>query len=120
MPPPPSLKLKAVDRIEVQVLVDNVTDNLSTLPAGITHEWAYLIREGLVTEISGDNTCCACHGLALAITVKTGGRRAHGCCSTEAPPATPSGATASGSPPTSAASTPSSCLTVTGTTPADS
>ena len=72
MPPPPPLKLKAVDRIEVQVLVDNVTDNLSTLPAGITHEWAYLIREGLVTEISGDNTCCACHGLALAITVKTG------------------------------------------------
>ena len=66
--------LEAVDRIEVQVLVDNVTDNLSTLPAGadITHEWAYLLREGLVTEISGDNTCCACHGLALVITVKTG------------------------------------------------
>ena len=73
--------LEAVDRIEVQVLVDNVTDNLSTLPAGadITHEWAYLLREGLVTEISGDNTCCACHGLALVITVRTGGRRrAHG------------------------------------------
>ena len=70
MPPP----LQAVDRVEVQVLVDNVTDNLSTLPAGadITHEWAYLIREGLVTEISGDNTCCACHGLALVITVRTG------------------------------------------------
>ena len=67
-------QLEAVDRIEVQVLVDNVTDNLSTLPAGadITHEWAYLIREGLVTEISGDNTCCACHGLALVITVRTG------------------------------------------------
>jgi len=66
-------QLEAVDRIEVQVLVDNVTDNLSTLPAGadITHEWAYLIREGLVTEISGDNTCCACHGLALVITVRT-------------------------------------------------
>lgn len=71
----PQPELRAVDRIEVQVLVDNVTDNLSTLPAGadITHEWAYLIREGLVTEISGDNTCCACHGLALVITVKTGG-----------------------------------------------
>ena len=57
----------------MQVLVDNVTDNLSTLPAGadITHEWAYLIREGLVSEISGDNTCCACHGLALVITVRT-------------------------------------------------
>ena len=69
-----TLELRAVDRIEVQVLVDNVTDNLSTLPAGadITHEWAYLIREGLVTEISGDNTCCACHGLALVITVRAG------------------------------------------------
>ena len=67
-------QLKAVDRVEVQVLVDNVTDNLSTLPAGadITHEWAYLLREGLVTEISGDNTCCACHGLALVITVQAG------------------------------------------------
>ena len=71
---PQQPELEAVDRIEVQVLVDNVTDNLSTLPAGadITHEWAYLIREGLVSEISGDNTCCACHGLALVITVKTG------------------------------------------------
>ena len=70
----PQPELRAVDRIEVQVLVDNVTDNLSTLPAGadITHEWAYLIREGLVTEISGDNTCCACHGLALVITVGAG------------------------------------------------
>ena len=65
-------KLEAVDRVEVQVLVDNVTDNLSTLPAGITHEWAYLIQKGLVSEISGDNTCCACHGLALVITVRTG------------------------------------------------
>ena len=70
----PQPELRAVDRIEVQVLVDNVTDNLSTLPAGadISHEWAYLIREGLVSEISGDNTCCACHGLALVITVRTG------------------------------------------------
>ena len=70
----PQPELRTVDRIEVQVLVDNVTDNLSTLPAGadITHEWAYLIREGLVSEISGDNTCCACHGLALVITVRTG------------------------------------------------
>ena len=70
----PQPELRAVDRIEVQVLVDNVTDNLSTLPAGadITHEWAYLIREGLVSEISGDNTCCACHGLALVVTVRTG------------------------------------------------
>ena len=70
----PQPELRAVDQIEVQVLVDNVTDNLSTLPAGadITHEWAYLIREGLVSEISGDNTCCACHGLALVITVRTG------------------------------------------------
>ena len=65
-------QLEAVDRIEVQVLVDNVTDNLSTLPAGITHEWAYLIRNGLVNEVSGDNICCACHGLALVITAKTG------------------------------------------------
>ena len=67
MPPP----LKAVDRLEVQVLVDNVTDNLSTLPKGITHEWAYLIGGGHLSEISGEHICCACHGLSLIVTAKT-------------------------------------------------
>ena len=64
--------VKAVDRVEVQVLVDNVTDNLSTLPKDITHEWAYLIGRGHLSEISGDHICCACHGLSLIITIKTG------------------------------------------------
>ena len=68
MPPP----LKAVERVEVQVLVDNVTDNLSTLPKDITHEWAYLIGGGHLSEISGEHICCACHGLSLIITIKTG------------------------------------------------
>lgn len=69
---PPSLV--AADTVEVQVLVDNVTDNLSTLPKGVTHEWAQLIRRGLVTEIAGERICCACHGLSLVITAKAGGR----------------------------------------------
>ena len=64
--------LKAVERVEVQVLVDNVTDNLSTLPKGITHEWAYLLRGGFLKEIAGEHICCACHGLSLIITAKSG------------------------------------------------
>ena len=68
MPPP----LKAVERVEVRVLVDNVTDNLSTLPKDITHEWAYLLRGGFLKEISGEHICCACHGLSLIVTAKSG------------------------------------------------
>ena len=64
--------LKAVDGVQVQVLVDNVTDNLSTVAKGVTHEWAYLIGRGHLSEIAGEHICCACHGLSLIITVKSG------------------------------------------------
>ena len=67
-----TVPLKAVERVEVQVLVDNVTDNLSTIPKGFTHEWAYLLRRCLVSEISGQHICCACHGLSLVITARAG------------------------------------------------
>jgi hypothetical protein len=37
----------AVDALEVQVLVDNVTDPLSTNPDGVRSELVYLLRAGM-------------------------------------------------------------------------
>lgn len=67
-------RLTAVDRMEVLVLVDNVTDNLSSVPAGVQHEREVLLELGLQTW-SGPCMCCAHHGLSLVITVETAGRR---------------------------------------------
>ena len=63
-----------VDKIEIQVLVDNATDILSTIPAHAESEFAYLERHGM-RELSGDSLCCACHGLSLLITATRGARR---------------------------------------------
>ena len=59
--------LKPVDRIEVQVLVDNVTDSLSTVPENVTLEWPALMRAGM-RELAGSCQCCANHGFSLVIT----------------------------------------------------
>jgi 7,8-dihydropterin-6-yl-methyl-4-(beta-D-ribofuranosyl)aminobenzene 5'-phosphate synthase len=66
--------LALVDKIEIQVLVDNATDSLSTIPAHAESEFAYLERHGM-RELSGDALCCACHGLSLLITATRGARR---------------------------------------------
>ena len=36
--------LEPVDRLEFQVLIDNVTDSLSTSPPNVTLEWPALMR----------------------------------------------------------------------------
>ena len=56
-----------VDKIEIQVVVDNTTDSLSSIPAHAESEFTYLERQGM-RELSGDSLCCACHGLSLLIT----------------------------------------------------
>ncbi len=63
--------LTPIDRVEIQVLVDNATDSLSTIPAHAESEFAYLERHGM-QELSGDYLCCACHGLSLLITATRG------------------------------------------------
>ncbi|HVB79182.1 MAG TPA: MBL fold metallo-hydrolase [Candidatus Binataceae bacterium] len=63
-----------VDKIEIQVLVDNATDSLSSIPAHAESEFAYLERRGM-RELSGDSLCCACHGLSLLITATRGAHR---------------------------------------------
>ena len=61
-----------VDRVEVLVLVDNVTDSLSTNPNTAASEWAGLSAAGRLPSLSGCCTCCAHHGLSLLITAHAG------------------------------------------------
>ncbi len=63
--------LKAVDRVEVLVLVDNVSDFLSTVPESVTSELPGLMRAGL-TELSGEGLCCAPSGFSLVVTAHQG------------------------------------------------
>jgi 7,8-dihydropterin-6-yl-methyl-4-(beta-D-ribofuranosyl)aminobenzene 5'-phosphate synthase len=63
----------AVDQLEVLVLVDNLTDSLSTSSSVGTSEWASLSAAGRLQPLSGRCTCCAHHGLSLLITVRVGG-----------------------------------------------
>ena len=68
-------KLVAVDLIEVQVLVDNVTDSLSTVPKDVTNEVSVLMKNGTLKQSAGEYRCCAHHGLSLIITARAGGDR---------------------------------------------
>ncbi len=63
--------LKAVDRVEVLVLVDNLSDFLSTVPESVTPELPGLMRAGL-TELSGEGLCCAPWGFSLVVTARQG------------------------------------------------
>jgi 7,8-dihydropterin-6-yl-methyl-4-(beta-D-ribofuranosyl)aminobenzene 5'-phosphate synthase len=62
-----------VDRLEVQVLVDNVTDSLSSTPPFVTREWPALVRKGM-RRVAGASLCCANHGLSLVIRATAAGR----------------------------------------------
>jgi 7,8-dihydropterin-6-yl-methyl-4-(beta-D-ribofuranosyl)aminobenzene 5'-phosphate synthase len=64
-----------VDRLEVLVIVDNVTDSLSTNPNNVVPEWVGLLTAGRLRELSGRATCCAHHGLSLLITAYFGSAR---------------------------------------------
>lgn len=65
-------KILIVDRLEVLVLVDNVTDSLSTNPSAAVSEWTGLLTGGRLRLLSGRGTCCAHHGLSLLITAHVG------------------------------------------------
>ncbi len=74
MPSDPASHLLPVDALEIQVLVDNVTDSLSTVPAGVVNENTILVQHGL-TLMSGEAKCCAHHGLSLVVTARIGSDR---------------------------------------------
>ena len=61
----------AVERVEVHILVDNVTDSLSTVPSHVENEWSYLWRNGM-KRLSGRCICCAAHGLSCLVTAFRG------------------------------------------------
>jgi 7,8-dihydropterin-6-yl-methyl-4-(beta-D-ribofuranosyl)aminobenzene 5'-phosphate synthase len=64
---------RALRRLEFQVLVDNATDSLSSVPSFVTHEWRALMRAGM-KELTGSCQCCANHGLSLVLTAHDGER----------------------------------------------
>lgn len=64
-------ELLEVDSAEILVLVDNVTDNLSSAPRFVETELAAMSRRG-INVLAGDCLCCAAHGLSCLITVRRG------------------------------------------------
>ena len=66
--------LTAVDSLDIQIVVDNATDGLSSTPAGVETEISGLWRRGMKL-LSAKCLCCAAHGLSCLITVERGGRR---------------------------------------------
>lgn len=64
-------QLVEADRVEVLVLVDNVTDNLSSTPLFVQNEFPRLWSGGM-RALSGRCLCCGAHGLSCAITVWRG------------------------------------------------
>ena len=62
--------LKQVSSVEVRILVDNVTDNLSSVPSFVETEFASLGRRRRGMWILGGGClCCAAHGLSCLVTV---------------------------------------------------
>lgn len=66
------MNLQPVDQCDVTVLVDNVTDLLSSVPGNVTPHVHNLVKTGKVREISGTCACCAHWGLSLVIQVTHG------------------------------------------------
>jgi 7,8-dihydropterin-6-yl-methyl-4-(beta-D-ribofuranosyl)aminobenzene 5'-phosphate synthase len=65
----PVAGLREVDSLEVLVLVDNATDNLSSVPASVEVETSRLLRRGGAV-VTGAGLCVAAHGLACLVTVR--------------------------------------------------
>jgi 7,8-dihydropterin-6-yl-methyl-4-(beta-D-ribofuranosyl)aminobenzene 5'-phosphate synthase len=66
--------LRAVEQLTIQVLVDNVTDGLSTNPSHV-HSEMQVRASGGMEVLSGQAICCAHHGLSLVLTTTAGAER---------------------------------------------
>lgn len=65
--------LATVDSVDIQILVDNVTDSLSSVPAFVETEFAGLgRRRGAAWVLGGACLCCAAHGLSCLLTIRSG------------------------------------------------
>jgi 7,8-dihydropterin-6-yl-methyl-4-(beta-D-ribofuranosyl)aminobenzene 5'-phosphate synthase len=67
-------QLRPVDRLVVDVAIDNLSDNYSSKPPHISPEFNNVMAAG-AGEISGTTLCCAQLGLALVLTVYVGPER---------------------------------------------
>ncbi len=62
-----------VDGLEITILVDNVTDGLSTTPSFVETELAGLRRRRRGKWVlSGSCICCAAHGLSCLVSIRRG------------------------------------------------
>ncbi len=66
--------LQPVDKLEIQIVVDNATDSLSSIPGHVESEFTYLWRRGM-SVLGGKDLCCAAHGLSCLITAQRGTTR---------------------------------------------
>ena len=66
------ITLEPVDRLEIQILVDNATDGLSSVPSFVETEFAYHWRRGM-KALGGPCLCCAAHGLSCLVTATRNG-----------------------------------------------
>ncbi len=66
-------ELEPVDSVAVQIIVDNVTDNLSSVPMFVETEFAALTRRRHGRWVMGGAClCCAAHGLSCLVTLRRG------------------------------------------------
>ena len=64
-----------VDSVDIQILVDNVTDSLSSVPSFVETEMGGLgRRRGGAWVLGGACLCCAAHGLSCLLTLRRGER----------------------------------------------
>jgi len=67
--------LEALDSADVFVLIDNVSDGMSSVPDGVTSEVPNLVKAG-AKAFTGNGLCCACWGLSFVLTARVG-RKSH-------------------------------------------
>ncbi len=63
--------MKAIDALEISIVVDNVSDTLSSVPSFVETEPARLVRRGMKL-MTGKSLCCAAHGLSYLLTATAG------------------------------------------------
>lgn len=66
-------KLAPLDSLDALVIVDNVTDSLSSIAAGVANENEVLRHYGMKL-LSGRAKCCAHHGLSVLLAARRGDR----------------------------------------------
>ena len=74
--------LRPIDRLEIQVLVDNATDGLSSTPSNVESEFNFAARRGLRSS-SGRCLCCAVHGRAAAGSAGGRAENLYGHCASD-------------------------------------